>query len=197
MKEYISLVFFMSVFIGCQETKTAADKTSDVPQEKSTEKRLIETIVNTAETSNPQQTPAEIPAGIKLGIESIKRNKDNTVTIAVYMIADKPVAGFQMEISPSDILELKSLQDGRAGAAGFTMQGGKSGKLLGFSMTGVDLPVSTSPNPGDNILFTVTATVSGKLGKELPVYLNKVIIAAPGGKRLAADSESFNWQIKK
>ena len=53
-----------------------------------------------------KETKIKIPDGITIGIESITKIDDTTATIAIYLIADKPVAGFQMEVAPKDKIQL-------------------------------------------------------------------------------------------
>ena len=94
---------------------------------------------------------------VEIGIESITNIDKENVKINIYMINHNPVAGIQFEIVPNSFFEVDTVLGGRCEENNFSLNSNKQGKILGFSMTGINIPESNSSNKTENILFSVLA----------------------------------------
>ena len=94
---------------------------------------------------------------VEIGIESIINTDKENVKINIYMINHNPVAGVQFEITPNSFFEVDTVLGGRCEENNFSLNSNKQGKILGFSMTGMNIPESNSANKTENILFSVLA----------------------------------------
>ena len=138
-------------------------------------------------TSEPVVT---LPNQIQIGIESIIE-KNGKVEIDVYALNNYPIAGVQLEINPPDIFRIDSIGGGRCSDIDFTLRSNSKGLLLGFSMSGEMVPVSSNQNATDNILFTA-------YGEVIKNVKNKVVtlettLAGKGGSKLDALSIPYEW----
>ena len=102
-----------------------------------------------------------------------------------------PIAGVQLEINPPDIFRIDSIGGGRCSEIDFTLRSNSKGLLLGFSMSGEMVPVSSNQNATDNILFTA-------YGEVIKNVKNKVVtlettLAGKGGGKLDALSIPYEW----
>ena len=167
LKLFVLTLFASIILIGCD--KSTKIKTS---------------------TSKPVAT---LPNQIQMGIESIIE-KNGEVEINVYALNNQPIAGVQLEINPADIFKIDSIGGGRCGDIDFTLRSNLKGLLLGFSMSGKMIPVSSNQNTADNILFTA-------YGEVIKNVKNKVVtleatLAGKGGTKLDVLSIPYEWNGK-
>ena len=103
----------------------------------------------------------------EVGIASIIEDGDNII-MNIYSINQAPIAGVQFEITPSHLFSIDSISGGICDKLGFELHSNNKGLLLAFSLTGKEIPKSTSNIPNDNILFSV-------YGKKNKAFYNQVI----------------------
>ena len=117
----------------------------------------------------------------EVGIASIIESGDDVV-MNIYSINKIPIAGVQFEIAPNDLFVIDSISGGICEKLGFELHSNNKGLLLAFSLTGSEIPKSTSDIPSDNILFSV-------YGKKNKTFFNQVItlnttLASKMGKKI-------------
>ena len=93
---------------------------------------------------------------IEIGVTSIDNNSN--YLLSVYMINHQPVSGIQFDLEPQNFFVVDTVYGGRAEKNGFSLHYNKSGRILGFSLSGSVIPESKSLNKEDNILFEVLVT---------------------------------------
>ena len=130
---------------------------------------------------------------VQIGIESIVKNKD-LYEIDIYAITSVPIAGLQLDFSPSDIFEIDSIAGGICEQLDFAMHSSPSGTMLGFSMKGTLIPASVSKKIEDNILFTAYARIKRNVKSE-QINLSTVI-AGSGGVKMNSNNIPFAWSSK-
>ena len=166
-------------FVGCNSSE---EKTIESEQANEISNQLNEINSTVENSSNLLNT---LPNQVVLGIESISKKRD-IVEINVYALNDTPIAGVQFELNPDDIFQIDSIAGGRCSNIDFTLRSNPKGLMLGFSMSGKMIPVSTSKVPSQNILFTA-------YGKTIKNVKNRNItlestIAGKGGVKLDVSS---------
>ena len=186
----ISLISF--ILIGCNASN---DKVSnELAQTKEveiviTEKGLKSTPIK---TSIPEPV-STFPNQIQMGIESIIE-ENGKVEINVYALNDNPIAGVQLEINPADIFKINSISGGRCSDIDFTLRSNPKGLMLGFSMSGNMIPVSSNQNVADNILFTAYGEVIKNVKSKMVTL--EATLAGKGGAKLDALSIPYEWNGK-
>ncbi len=210
MKPTCSIIFTVLLLISVSFADDGGKSSSDNLQKKNPVQ--LNTVVKDAMKSSVKAAPKEavVPDenSIELGIESISENKDGTLTISVYILNPLEIAGFQMELIPSGLLEFETIQGGIAGDLGFMMKAGTTGRILGFSMQGTKIPIAESRKPEKNILFTVTAKLADasavknadlldKKDKSRVVTLDMIpIMAGEKGVKLPVYTVPYKWTLK-
>ena len=97
------------------------------------------------------------PFKIELGIANIILNEDSTYNISVYAISPFEIAGYQINLAPTNVFTLLSIADKNvSGKHGFATYN-NTNMILAFSMYGYTIPKSNSREIKDNILFTAKA----------------------------------------
>jgi len=173
MKKY-GIVFFIFIF------------TLAVTQDK--------TVAPASEKESAPNTPEIIPV-VELGIDSITQNKDGSYQIAVYMLNEQPVAGYQMDFLPAGVVTPLSIHGGVSEELGYMMKSSENGKVLGFSMQGTPIPIAASPKPDKNILYYLDVTIDGKAGRELMISFDSVVAGSKGIK-LEAANIPYRFKLK-
>ena len=192
MKLFALTLLVSIIFIGCNASN---DKVNDeVAQTEKVEiidaeNGLKSTKIKTS-TTEPVST---LPNQIQMGIESIIEKKGK-VEIKVYALNDHPIAGVQLEINPADIFKIDSIGGGRCGDIDFTLRSNSKGLMLGFSMLGNMIPVSSNHNARDNILFTAYGEVIKNVKSK--VVTLEATLAGKGGAKLDALSIPYEWNGK-
>ena len=192
MKLFVLTLLASFTLIGCNASNNKVS--NEVAQTEKvgiivTDNDLKATKIKTS-TSEPVLT---LPNQIQMGIESIIE-KNGKVEINVYALNDNPIAGVQLEINPADIFKIDSIGGGRCGDIDFTLRSNPKGLMLGFSMSGNMIPVSSNQNAADNILFTA-------YGEVIKNVKNKVVtlettLAGKGGAKLDVLSIPYEWNGK-
>ena len=192
LKLFVLILLSSFTLIGCNASNDRVSNEVSQTEEVEiivTENGLKSTKIK-ASTSEPVST---LPNQIQMGIESIIE-KNGKVEINVYALNDNPIAGVQLEINPADIFKIDSIGGGRCGDIDFTLRSNSKGLMLGFSMSGNMIPVSSNQNAADNILFTA-------YGEVIKNVKNKVVtleatLAGKGGSKLDALSIPYEWNGK-
>ena len=112
---------------------------------------------------------------IEIGITSFKQDGESCL-FSVYMINHQAVSGIQLDIQPDDIFIINQVYGGRAENNNFALHYNKSGRILGFSMSGGFIPKSSSSEKSENILFNIKATSNSKLNQPIiiePIFADK------------------------
>lgn len=127
----------------------------------------------------------------KVGISSIVEDKENVV-INIYSISEVPIAGVEFDITPNDLFSIDSISGGICGELDFELRSNKKGKLLAFSLKGIEIPKSKSNVPEENILFSA-------YGKKNKRFFNQVItleatLASKVGTRINADAVNYIYK---
>ena len=133
---------------------------------------------------------------IELGIESFEKQKDGTYLADIYMLNEQPLAGFQLDLLPLGLFEIQTISGGRGESAGFTMSAGKKGTMLGFSFSGATIEPSKSTYPEENIIFTLSLKVIGKIDEKTEITFT-TIMAGRGGEQLITTVQPFKPVSKK
>ena len=120
---------------------------------------------------------------LELGISSFEKQKDGTYLADIYMLNDKPLAGFQLDLLPKNSFEILSISGGNGEKAGFNMSSGKKGTMLGFSFSGAVIEPSKSKNPSENILFKLSLKSLTKLDDKTEISFT-AIMAGRGGEKI-------------
>ena len=192
MKLFVLILLASFTVIGCNASNDKASNEAAQTEEVEiivTENGLKSTKINTS-TSEPVTT---LPNQIQMGIESIIE-KNGKVEINVYALNDNPIAGVQLEINPADIFKIDSIGGGRCGDIDFTLRSNSKGLMLGFSMSGNMIPVSSNQNAADNILFTAYGEVIKNVKSK--VVTLEATLAGKGGAKLDALSIPYEWKGK-
>jgi len=124
---------------------------------------------------------------IEIGITSFKQDGDSYL-FSVYMINHQAVSGIQFDIHPDDAFVIDDVFGGRAENNNFALHYNKSGRILGFSMSGGFIPESSSLEKSKNILFNIKATTNTKLNA--PIII-KPIFADKNAQRIQFNSIPF------
>ena len=112
---------------------------------------------------------------IEIGVTSFRQDGESYL-FSVYMINHQAVSGIQLDIQPDDILIIDQVHGGRAESNNFALHYNKSGRILGFSMSGGFIPESNSSEKSENILFNIKATSNSKLNQSIiiePIFADK------------------------
>ena len=192
MKLFVLILLASFTVIGCNASNDKASNEAAQTEEVEiivTENGLKSTKINTS-TSEPVTT---LPNQIQMGIESIIE-KNGKVEINVYALNDNPIAGIQLEINPADIFKIDSIGGGRCGDIDFTLRSNPKGLMLGFSMSGNMIPVSSNQNAADNILFTAYGEVIKNVKSKMVTL--EATLAGKGGAKLDALSIPYEWKGK-
>lgn len=120
---------------------------------------------------------------LELGISSFEKQKDGTYLADIYMINEKPLAGFQLDLLPKNTFEILSISGGNGEKTGFNMSAGKKGTMLGFSFSGAVIEPSKTKNPNENILFTLSLKPLAKLNDKTEISFT-AIMAGRGGEKI-------------
>ena len=120
---------------------------------------------------------------LELGIESFEKQKDGTYLVDVYMLNDKPLAGFQLDLLPKGLFEIQSISGGKGEKVGFNMSAGKKGTMLGFSFSGNVIDPSISTDISKNILFTLSLKSIMPMTNNTEINFS-VIMAGRGGEKI-------------
>ena len=94
----------------------------------------------------------------EVGIESINSDSDS-FTMNIFMINHKPVSGIEIDIMPNDAIVVDSvvLKSNRLYKNNdFSVYNNSNGKILGFSMTGKQIPKSKHLTATENVIFSVS-----------------------------------------
>lgn len=164
---------------------------------------LVSTGISQSEKSSsfkskvPPEKQESINVDVELGIESITKNQDGTYNIAIYMLNSAPVAGYQMDFEPDANLKILTMHGGKSEELGYLMKASENGKVLGFSMQGAAIPVSSSDDLLKNVLYVMIAEIKGDPGKTIGITLENTVIAGVGGVKLEAAVDSYNFAIEK
>ncbi|MBT3252036.1 MAG: hypothetical protein HN729_11780 [Candidatus Marinimicrobia bacterium] len=145
----------------------------------------------------PPQKQETVDVDVELGVESITKNQDGTYSIAIYMMNSSPVAGYQMDFEPDANLNIITMHGGKSEELGYLMKASENGKVLGFSMQGASIPVSSSDNLAENIIFVLIADIKADPGKTIGITLEETVIAGVGGVKLEAAVDSYNFAVEK
>ena len=124
-----------------------------------------------------------ISFSLELGIASFEKQKDGTYLADIYMLNDKPLAGFQLDLLPKNSFEILSISGGNGEKAGFNMSAGKKGTMLGFSFSGAVIEPSKTKNQNENILFTLSLKSLTKLDDNAEISFT-AIMAGRGGEKI-------------
>ena len=119
---------------------------------------------------------------LELGIESFEKQKDGTYLADVYMLNDKPLAGFQLDLLPKGHFEILSISGGSGEKAGFNMSAGKKGTMLGFSFSGAVIEAAKSNKIGENILFTLSLKSLKPINDKTEISFNPIMAGRGGDK---------------
>ena len=125
---------------------------------------------------------------VEIGIESLKKNSEGVDVMNVYMINHQPVSGIQFEIEPKGFFEVDSVYGGRSEINNFQLHNNKTGRILGFSMSGKSIPESTSLEKLDNILFLVSGKFLQPLNSTITI---SPIIASSTAQKMDYKSIPF------
>ena len=192
LKLFVLILLASFTVIGCNASNDKASNEAAQTEEVEiivTENGLKSTKINTS-TSEPVTT---LPNQIQMGIESIIE-KNGRVEINVYALNANPIAGVQLEINPADIFKIDSIGGGRCGDIDFTLRSNPKGLMLGFSMSGNMIPVSSNQNAADNILFTAYGEVIKNVKSKMVTL--EATLAGKGGAKLDALSIPYEWNGK-
>lgn len=138
-------------------------------------------VMHVSPPDKPQKKP-EPTYTVELGIDSIIKNKDGSYQVAVYMLNEEPVAGYQMDFLPKNIFTPITMRDGISGELGYMMQASKTGKVIGFSMQGIAIPVASTDKQSDNILYYLDVEFNGEKGEKVSISFDTVIAGVKGAK---------------
>lgn len=127
---------------------------------------------------------------LELGIASFEKQKDGTYLMDVYMLNDKPLAGFQLDLLPKRLFEIQSISGGKGEKVGFNMSAGKKGTMLGFSFSGSVVEPSTTRDLKQNILFTLSLKSMKTLNENTEISFS-VIMAGRGGEKIETNVIPF------
>ena len=192
MKLFVLILLASFTLIGCNASNDRVR--NEVAQTEEVEiivtENGLKSIKVKASTSEPVAT---LPNQIQMGIESIIE-KNGKVEINVYALNDNPIAGVQLEINPADIFKIDSIGGGRCGDIDFTLRSNPKGLMLGFSMSGNMIPVSSNQNAADNILFTAYGEVIRNVKSK--VVTLEATLAGKGGAKLDVLSIPYEWNGK-
>ena len=192
LKLFVLILLASFTVIGCNASN---DKVSNEAAQ--TEEVEIIVTENGLKSSKIKTSTSEaiatLPNQIQMGIESIIE-KNGKVEINVYALNDNPIAGVQLEINPADIFKIDSIGGGRCGDIDFTLRSNPKGLMLGFSMSGNMIPVSSNQNAADNILFTAYGEVIKNVKSK--VVTLEATLAGKGGAKLDALSIPYEWNGK-
>ena len=127
----------------------------------------------------------------EVGIASIVENGEDVI-INIYSIHQTPIAGVEFDILPDDLFTIDSISGGICDELGFELRSNKKGKLLAFSLKGIEIPESKNNSPKENILFSV-------YGKKNKLFFNRVItlkttLASKMGTRINADVVNYVYK---
>ena len=106
-------------------------------------------------SSNPN---VNISYPSQIGIESIEKSVDS-FTMNIFLINHEPISGIEIDIMPNDIIFVDSVVVNRNRLKknhDFSVYNNSSGKILGFSMTGEQIPKSKDLRASENVLFSVS-----------------------------------------
>lgn len=126
---------------------------------------------------------SSISFSVELGIESFEKQDDGTYLADIYMVSQKPLAGFQLDLLPKGLFEIQTIYGGKGEKAGFNMSAGKKGTMLGFSFSGAVIEPSKSIKIEDNILFTLSLKPLNKMDNNTIISFNS-IMAGRGGEKI-------------
>ncbi len=192
LKLFVLILLASFTLIGCN---TSNDKVSnEAAQTEEVEINVTENgLKSTKIKTSTSKVLATLPNQIQMGIESIIEKNDK-VEINVYALNDNPIAGVQLEINPADIFKIDSIGGGRCGDIDFTLRSNPKGLMLGFSMSGNMIPVSSNQNAADNILFTAYGEVIKNVKSK--VVTLEATLAGKGGAKLDVLSIPYEWNGK-
>ena len=125
-----------------------------------------------------------ISFSLDLGIESFEKQKDGTYLADIYMLNEKPLAGFQLDLLPVGTFEIQAITGGKGEKAGFNMSAGKKGTMLGFSFSGAVIEPSKSNDPAENILFTLSLKPLKPINEKTEISFS-AIMAGRGGEKIS------------
>ena len=142
-------------------------------------------LLSSNQTTTTEKTYAEV------GIESILENGKDVI-INIYSINAVPIAGVEFDILPNGLFTIDSISGGICDELGFELRSNKKGKLLAFSLKGIEIPKSKSAFPKDNILFSA-------YGKKNKPFFNQVItlnttLASKMGTRIDAETKNYIYK---
>ena len=107
----------------------------------------------------------------------------NNGVIDIDMSSDESVSGFQFVLSDyPNAISITGAGDGSSGDYGFTTSSNETGTILGFSLTGAQIP------PGDNTLVKIYFDILNP-GSITTLCLEDVIISDPTGAALGVNLE--------
>jgi len=107
----------------------------------------------------------------------------NNGVIDIDMSSDESVSGFQFVLSDyPNAISITGAGDGSSGDYGFTTSSNETGTILGFSLTGAQIP------PGDNTLVKIYFDILNP-GSITTLCLEDVIISDPTGAALGVNIE--------
>ena len=146
---------------------------------------LVGLLLSSSQTVISEKIYAEV------GIASIVENGEDVI-INIYSIHQTPIAGVEFDILPDDLFTIDSISGGICDKLGFELRSNKKGKLLAFSLKGIEIPESKSNLPEENILFSV-------YGKKNKLFFNRVItlnatLASKMGTRINADVVKYIYK---
>ena len=103
-----------------------------------------------------------------------------------------PIAGVEFDITPNNLFSIDSIAGGICEKLDFELRSNKKGKLLAFSLKGIEIPKSKSNLPEENILFSA-------YGKKNKRFFNQVIsldvtLASKMGTRIDADVTHYIYK---
>ena len=124
---------------------------------------------------------------IEIGVTSFKQDGDSYL-FSVYMINHQAVSGIQIDIHSDNIFIVNEVSGGRAESNNFALHYNKSGRILGFSMSGGFIPESNSSDKSENILFNIKATSNQDLNDSIII---KPIFADKNAQRMEFNSIPF------
>ena len=101
------------------------------------------------------------------------------VFIDIDMSNDSPVSGFQFELTDTpDYITITGADGGSAGSSGFMISTSESGIILGFSLSGTQIPA------GDDTLVKLYFDIDNP-GTTTSLCIEDVVISDPDGDALA------------
>ena len=103
----------------------------------------------------------------------------NSGVIDIDMSNDSPVSGFQFELTDTpDYITITGADGGSAGSSGFMISTSESGIILGFSLSGTQIPA------GDDTLVKLYFNIDNP-GTTTSLCIEDVVISDPNGDALA------------